>query len=207
MPDVKCVLVGDNNVGKEPLLVSYIKNEFPSEEIFYNGYQKYSKSVTLGEAQINLTLWDTAADEEWNRVRTILYPQTNVILLCFSIDDPTSFQNIRKRWYREVKHHCPDIPKILVGTKLDLREDIANAEKLKAAKKDPITYSKGVSLAKTIGAVKYLECSALTQQGVECVFLQAIVAALNPRSSEAPEPGCMCAMSQKLSRLWSAVIH
>ncbi|CAG7831150.1 unnamed protein product, partial [Allacma fusca] len=47
MPDVKCVLVGDNNVGKEHLLVRYINNEFPPEEIFYNGYQKYSKSVTL----------------------------------------------------------------------------------------------------------------------------------------------------------------
>ncbi|CAG7659095.1 unnamed protein product [Allacma fusca] len=201
MPDVKCVLVGDNNVGKEPLLVSYVTNKFPSEEIFYNGFQEYCKSVTLGETHVNLILWDTAGDEDWDRVRSMLYPEKDVILLCFSIDDPTSFQNIREKWYREVQFHCPNIPKILVGTKLDLREDKATVEKLRAAKEEPIPYSKGVSLAEQIGAVKYLECSALTQQGVECVFLQAIVAALNHRAHEAPEPGFMYILKKNLSRL------
>ncbi|CAG7724378.1 unnamed protein product [Allacma fusca] len=110
-------------------------------------------------------------------------------------------------WQREVQYHCPDIPTILVGTKLDLREDKATVEKLRVAKKDHIPYSKGVSLAKKIGAVKYLECSALTQQGVEDVFLQAMTAALNPQSSEAPEPGYMGAVSKRLSQLWSSGIR
>ncbi|CAG7819614.1 unnamed protein product [Allacma fusca] len=201
MPDIKCVLVGDKNVGKEPLVVKYVKSKFPSEEIFYNGYQKYSKNVRLGETQINMSLWDATGDEEWDRVRTMLYPETNVILMCFSIDDPTSFQNISKKWYREVHFHCPDLPIILVGTKLDLREDKVTEDKSRAAKNTPITYQKGASLAEQIGAIKYVECSALTQQELECVFLQTIVAALNHRVHEVPELGYTSTQSQMPLRI------
>lgn len=85
------------------------------------------------------------------------------------------------QWYPEVSHHCPNTPIILVGTKLDLRDDPRTNEKLKERKLAPITYPQGLGMAKEIGAVKYLECSALTQKGLKNVFDESIRAVLCPQ--------------------------
>ncbi|CAF4061867.1 unnamed protein product [Rotaria sp. Silwood2] len=77
-------------------------------------------------------------------------------------------------WYPEVKHHCPHTPIILVGTKLDLRNDTSVIEKLRQQKLAPITSLQGEEMRKKIGAVKYLECSALTKEGLKTVFEEAI---------------------------------
>ncbi|XP_039543819.1 ras-related C3 botulinum toxin substrate 1 [Pimephales promelas] len=93
---------------------------------------------------------------------------------------PASFENVRAKWYPEVRHHCPNTPIILVGTKLDLRDDKDTIGKLKEKKLTPITYPQGLAMAKEIGAVKYLECSALTQRGLKTVFDEVIRAVLCP---------------------------
>ena len=103
-----------------------------------------------------------------------------MFLICFSLIGPGSFQNVRAKvsgtkcsvphsffivstqWHPEVSHHCPNTPIILVGTKLDLRDDQETVEKLKEERLAPITYPQGLQMMKEIGAVKYLECSALT---------------------------------------------
>ena len=66
------------------------------------------------------------------------------------------------------------MPIILVGTKLDLREDRGTAEALRAKKMEPVSYEQALSVAKEIRAVKYLECSALTQRNLKSVFDEAI---------------------------------
>ena len=67
-------------------------------------------------------------------------PFQDVFLICFSLVNPASFENVRAKWYPEVRHHCPNVPIILVGTKLDLREDKETIEKLKEKRLSPITY-------------------------------------------------------------------
>jgi small GTP-binding protein len=89
---------------------------------------------------INLGLWDTAGQEDYDRLRPLSYPQTDVFLICFSLVNPASFENVRAKWYPEVRHHCPSTPIILVGTKLDLRDDKNTIEKLREKKLTPITY-------------------------------------------------------------------
>ena len=79
------------------------------------------------------------------------------------------------QWYPEVRHHCPDVPIILVGTKLDLRDNKETVEKLKEKNCVPISYQVGTQMSKEIGAVKYLECSALTQHGLKVVFDKVIL--------------------------------
>ena len=92
-----------------------------------------------------------------------------------------------------MSHHCPNTPIILVGTKLDLREDKETIEKLKERKTAPITYPQGLVMAKEIGAVKYLECSALTQKGLKTVFDEAIRAVLCPKPKPRPNRKCLLA--------------
>lgn len=67
--------------------------------------------------QVELALWDTAGQEDYDRLRPLSYPDTDVILMCFSIDSPDSLENIPEKWTPEVKHFCPNVPIILVGNK------------------------------------------------------------------------------------------
>lgn len=79
-----------------------------------------------------------------------------------------------EQWFPEIEHHAPGVPIILVGTKLDLRENDDVRRQLSAKRMAPIQYEQAVQMAKEIKAVKYLECSALTQRNLKSVFDEAI---------------------------------
>jgi len=128
---------------------------------------------------VNLGLWDTAGQEDYDRLRPLSYPQTDVFLICFSIISPASFDNIKSKWWPEIQHHAPGVPIILVGTKADLRHDQNTQNTLASKGLQMIPPESANGRAKEIGAQKYLECSALTQEGLKAVFDEAIRAALN----------------------------
>lgn len=179
MQSIKCVIVGDGAVGKTSLLISYTANKFP-EEYIPTVFDNYSAKVIVGDRQVTLGLWDTAGQEDYDRLRPLSYPQTNIFLICFSVDDIISFENVKAKWYPEISHHCPSTPVILVATKIDLRDRNISKERAKGRMSSCISYEKGCLLSKQISAVKYLECSALTRKGLQSVFDEAITAVLYP---------------------------
>ena len=149
-----------------------------AEDYIPTVFDNYVVNLTAGNVKIELGLWDTAGQEEYDRLRPLSYANANVFLLCFSIVNPVSYQNITAKWYKEVIHYCPDVPLILVGTKLDLREDPATISKLQALGQAPVTTAKGQELASKINAFKYMECSAMTQLGLKDVFDSSVKAVL-----------------------------
>ncbi|XP_036624118.1 ras-related C3 botulinum toxin substrate 1-like [Trichosurus vulpecula] len=187
---IKCVMVGDGAVGKTCLLISYTTNAFPGD-CSPTLIDNYSANVMVDGKLVNLGLWNTAGQEDYDRLRPLSYLQTDVFVICFSLVSPESFENVREKWYPEVQHHCPNTPIILVGTKLDLRDDKDTIENLRKNKLTPITYRQGLAVAREIGAVKYLECSALTQRGLKTVFDEAIRAVLCPPPVEKRKRKCL----------------
>jgi len=192
---IKCVVVGDGAVGKTCLLISYTTNAFPGEYV-PTVFDNYTAQVMVDGKVISLGLWDTAGQEDYDRLRPLSYPQTDVFVICFSLVSPPSYENVRSKWWPELRHHSPATPVILVGTKLDLREDPTTIDKLRDRRMQPLTYQQGVAIAKEIGAVKFLECSALTQKGLKNVFDEAIRAVLYPApkgKKEKSRGGCVVA--------------
>ncbi|ORX59842.1 cell division control protein 42-like protein precursor [Piromyces finnis] len=179
MQTIKCVVVGDGAVGKTCMLISYTTNVFPTDYV-PTVFDNYAATVMVGNEPYTLGLFDTAGQEDYDRLRPLSFPQTDVFLVCFSVVSPTSFNNVKDKWLPEVRHHCPDVPCIIVGTQIDRLNDISTIEYLTKNHEKPITIEQGQHLAKELKAVKYVQCSARTQEGLKNVFDEAIIAALSP---------------------------
>jgi len=177
---IKCVVVGDGTVGKTCMLISYTTDSFPGEYV-PTVFDNYSAPMVCDGVPVSLGLWDTAGQEDYDRLRPLSYPQTDVFLICFSVVSPSSFENVTSKWCPEIKHHCADAPILLIGTKIDLREDKETLQILAENGQAPIKREQGQKLANKIRAVKYLECSALTQRGLKQVFDEAVRAVLRPQ--------------------------
>ena len=160
MRTIKCVIVGDGAVGKTCLLLSYTTNQFPSQYL-PTVFDNYAVTV-IEEEPHTLGLFDTAGQEDHDRLRPLSYPHTDVFLVCFSTAIPSSFENVKEKWTPEITHHSPKTPFLLVGTQIDLRDDADTIVKLAKNKQKPLSFETGERLAKDLGAARYVECSALT---------------------------------------------
>ncbi|KAJ9473942.1 putative GTP-binding protein RHO1 (putative) [Pseudozyma hubeiensis] len=169
----KLVVVGDGGCGKTCLLIVYSQNKFP-EEYVPTVFENYVPIIQFEGKTIELALWDTAGQEEYDRLRPLSYPESDVILICFAVDFPPSLANVQDKWFPEINHFCEGVPILLVGTKTDLRKDKNSLAMLQAQGTKPVTAQQGQQVADEIGAVKYVECSAKTREGVQNVFDSAI---------------------------------
>lgn len=190
MADVrkKLVVVGDGACGKTCLLIVFSKDEY-HEGYIPTVFETYVADIEVDNKQVQLALWDTAGQEDYDRLRPLSYPDTDVILMCFSVDSPDSLENIPEKWVPEVKHFCPNVPIILVGNKKDLRNDEAVKHELSRLKLEPVKPEEGRAMAARIGAYDYLECSAKTKDGIWEVFEAATRASLQKRKS--PSDSCL----------------
>ncbi|KAF9507468.1 hypothetical protein BS47DRAFT_1377911 [Hydnum rufescens UP504] len=192
----KLVIVGDGACGKASEF--FAMGEFPKEyepTIFEN----YVAEIRLDGKPVQLALWDTAGQEEYEvhiapcsfslsishlrprqRLRPLSYSKAHVILIAFAIDTPDSLENVTVKWIEEVRQICgPSVPVILVGCKADLRPP--NAPTHPVSEEEDLPYvprSRAEAVATAIGARTYKECSSIKNEGVDDVFEAATRASM-----------------------------
>ncbi|XP_053573954.1 rho-related BTB domain-containing protein 2 [Bombina bombina] len=197
---IKCVVVGDNAVGKTrlicaracnatltqyQLLATHVPTVWAIDQ--YRVCQEVlerSRDV-VDDVSVSLRLWDTFGDH--HKDRRFAYGRSDVVVLCFSIANPNSLQHVQTMWYPEIKHFCPRAPVILVGCQLDLR--YADLEAVNRARRplarpirpqEILPPEKGREVAKELG-IPYYETSVVAQCGIKEVFDNAIRSALISR--------------------------
>lgn len=184
---VKLVAVGDGAVGKTSLLISFATGNFPPKYVptVFENHTKQLKRDKDG-SNVILQLWDTAGQEDYDRLRPLSYPGADVVLLCFSTVTRSSYESVKEKWHPEVAHYVPDALTLLVGTKIDLRE----AGEVDPATKelDPVSTEEGESMRKSIKATQYLEVSSKTRKNLDNVFQVAIDLVLDLRKQSEGTP-------------------
>lgn len=173
----KLVIIGDGTCGKTSLLSVFTLGYFPPHYV-PTVFENYVTDCRVDGRSVELALWDTAGQEDYERLRPLAYAKSNVILIGFSVDNPDSFENVRHKWVDEARERCPDVPIILVGLKKDLRENPLAIEEMRKKTWKFITPKEGENMAHQCGARIYMECSSLTGEGVDDVFEAATRAAL-----------------------------
>lgn len=170
---VKCGIVGDGTVGKSCLLMTYTMAGFV-EHYVPTIFDNFSVLEEFDGKLVNITLWDTAGQDDYINFRTqTCYRSTDIFLVCFSTVNPHSFQNVKQKWIPELQAHSPATPFILCGTQTDLRSDEKVLADLTASGSEPISTKVGQRRAKEIKALTYVECSAKDVSSVVNVFRTA----------------------------------
>lgn len=171
---VKCGVVGDGTVGKSCLLMTYTMAGFV-EHYVPTIFDNFSVLEDFDGKLVNITLWDTAGQDDYLPFRTTTcYRGTDIFLVCFSTVNHHSFQNVKQKWIPELQNHSPNTPIILCGTQTDLRSDEATLAELARQGTEPISTKLGQKRAKEIKALTYVECSARDVSSVINVFRQTI---------------------------------
>lgn len=212
---LKFVIVGDGNVGKTCLLLTLTTNAFPSplpsvlcpagsinevrssnslDEYIPSVFDDWKGNVKLQNGRtVAVTMVDTGSRIDDDKFRLEAYPGADLVLICCSVVNPSSFE-VNSRWAPEVFHKCPDVPFLLCGTKIDLREDPDTMEKFTSKNIVPISEEQGAKIAKEAGAAGYVECSALTQSGLRRVLEEAARIAMKPRHGQGQKKAAPCAL-------------
>uniref|UniRef100_A0A673IE93 Ras-like GTP-binding protein O-RHO n=1 Tax=Sinocyclocheilus rhinocerous TaxID=307959 RepID=A0A673IE93_9TELE len=173
----KLVIVGDGACGKTCLLIVFSKDQFP-EVYVPTVFENYVADIEVDGKQVELALWDTAGQEDYDRLRPLSYPDTDVILMCFSIDSPDSLAFIHEPLFLRAA------PIIYLFFDEHTRRELAKM------KQEPVKPEEARDMANRINAFGYLECSAKTKDGVREVFEMATRAALQARK-RGKKSGCL----------------
>ncbi|KAL6242020.1 Rho GTPase [Rhinocladiella similis] len=180
----KLVLLGDGACGKTSLLNVFTRGFFPTvyePTVFEN----YVHDIFVDGIHMELSLWDTAGQEEFDRLRSLSYDDTQAIMLCFSVDNRGSLENVGTKWIAEINEHCPGVKIVLCALKCDLREEHEKEEDEPNTPPRPmIQYNEGLEVARRVGALRYLECSAMRNRGVNEAFTEAARVALQVKPAK-----------------------
>ncbi|PAV59834.1 hypothetical protein WR25_09957 [Diploscapter pachys] len=180
---LKLVVVGDSFAGKTSLLFAYTRKQFV-DNYATTVFDNWAVSINIDHKDYTVNLFDTAGQEDYENLRCLSYPHTDVFLLCFSLVDRKSLEHCRTIWVPEIRKYADSTPIFLVGTKDDLTES--------SMENDRVSYGEAKRVAAELDCVKFLPCSALTHKGLKRVFDEAFLAAIGVKLEEDPKVTQCC---------------
>jgi small GTP-binding protein len=166
---IKCVIVGDSSVGKKEILYSLV----PSDQT----QGRKSEKIVFDNKEIEIKVRNRSymcsfvcpnGQEEFDRMRPLLYQGTDIFIIAFSIGDPISFENVKNKWYLEISNFAPNsepLPFILLGTKSDLRTTTGSS-----SPRQLVSKAEAVELCSNLKGICYHECSATTNKGINDIL-------------------------------------
>jgi Ras-related C3 botulinum toxin substrate 1 len=184
MTSVKIVMVGDGSTGKTCSLIAFTSNEFPMLYV-PTVFGEYSANMHVRGVPITLSLWDTAGQEEYDRLRPLSYPQTDIFLLCFAVNSRSTFDNIESKWIPELRKHEPNVPVVLVATKIDSRHTSDHGYV------EMVQPEEGAHLCERLNLQGYLEISAKAGVGLQELFDVAVLVGLEARTPHSSRRRCV----------------
>ena len=119
--EIKIVAIGDGTVGKTCLTLFYKDKQVPKVYV-PTVVDNYSKEVKFNDKTIQLSIWDTAGQEEYERLRGLMYGGTHVFLILYDVTSPNSFGNAITKWFVDIKMYEKKSINIFVGNKIDKRD-------------------------------------------------------------------------------------
>ena len=168
------------------MLECYTTNQFSGDHM-PTVYDSFSMNVLTEGRYLNLLLWDTAGQSDYDCIRPLAYPGADAFVVCYACDQPESLANAQAKWAAEARHFAPNTPVVLLATKTDLREPVLSSQAAHAAREpgapSTVDFKKGHAAATEMRAAAFTECSALTQSGLKEAFEIIVAAALRSKSA------------------------
>jgi len=126
--DLKIIMLGDSAVGKSKILERYLMEEYNPRTASTYALTLFRHNYTHKDSgkEYKIDFWDTAGQEQFNKLHASYYFQANACILAFDITRKVTYKNL-EMWYKEMRIYCPDIPVICVANKVDA--DITMAKK------------------------------------------------------------------------------
>nr|CAG4708430.1 unnamed protein product [Naegleria fowleri] len=177
---LKICVIGNPKCGKTSLVLSYLESD---RELPHSTLDEITTKIIHQGHEISLTISDTNGSDDYDRYRTkIMYPHSDVFIICYSIVSRQHYENVKLKWIPEVKMLCPNALIVLCATKCDLRDDhryISNTSHIVSRHE-----VKKLLLDSQLDPSAYVECSVFDQgMGVKEVFDKAIQLYLNSSSN------------------------
>lgn len=127
------------------------------------------------EKTYEVTLFDNAGTETYDRLRPLIYPSTDVFIVCTLLGDSAHLDFLKDDWFPEIHHfNNTKAPIILVGVRPgpDFYDEDGNRDRIRRDNLPGQHLKENERFAKSVGAWKYLECDMLDLPSVDAVFEQ-----------------------------------
>merc|ERR1712183_365162 len=139
MPTFKLVLVGDGGVGKTTFVKRHLTGEFEKRYIATLGVEVHPMPFFTNRGQVNFNVWDTAGQEKLGGLRDGYYIGGNCGIIMFDVCSRITYSNVPK-WYKDLTRVCENIPIVLVGNKVDVKDRKVKAKQITFHRKKNLQY-------------------------------------------------------------------
>eukprot|EP01102_Stenamoeba_stenopodia_P011409 TRINITY_DN34_c0_g1_i1.p1 TRINITY_DN34_c0_g1~~TRINITY_DN34_c0_g1_i1.p1 ORF type:complete len:213 (-),score=70.54 TRINITY_DN34_c0_g1_i1:122-760(-) len=138
-PTFKLILVGDGGTGKTTFVKRHITGEFEKKYVATVGVEVHPLRFHTSSGQVCFNVWDTAGQEKLSGLRDGYYIQGNAAIIMFDVTSRMTYKNV-PNWHRDIVRVCENIPIVLCGNKVDIKDRKVKAKQITFHRKKNLQY-------------------------------------------------------------------